>query len=1141
MAKQFGAAVRSRRKTLKWTQKALAAQVGCTDAYISEIENQRKEPGDELRLKIIEVLDLRDLPREVPGEAKVIAMTPAQSAAEGRPALALSFSALGEAQPDLELYRGIVAEALINASLSGWRPEGASSSEPSLGAASLSAAELIGVVGAGLVAQGFFSLPDQGPGEQRRWALLKLPLPEEGSRVLNAPLEKAFYLRRTLPDLAGFGPPPTLEYLPREFFPQRSLSRFELPERVAVLLFPIDDQGDALWDSRPVALEETALMRQGVRSARDMLDWCTLAHQLMSLVLGLHNAGWAHRDLSAHNILVRRAEGFLHDMRLIDFGSATPWGRPCPPFVDTHELWHWHPDRASAWGQEGQRGARRWTPDPRAEDIYALGALLSHLLVGASDRHPQQPDADGPEQRSWRVYRAQQIGDDLRFHIDEGRKHPERLPGALRGDLGRLYPLVHELIERAGDLQVDRLFEMLDAIDRTRTSAQHLLAFEGAPHGALTGDGPIEALLNRIAGRASLEEPERWCEAYTDLDPERIKARIRPLPWIARALGRLDTPLPPEAMDVDQALADCMELVRLGFARYATDTLAALLRLGPTEDPDRDIRMLRVAVGELLLREPDVERARLILGHFDDSEAPERTFIDHIGHRRWWVELFKARLALLEDNPDAAQHALERLPIPDPEHFPRAWIAHLKLETLFALQTRQPLGDLRQRLVMARRWTLSIPESLLTTALLARCDAAQGQLSDALRWINLGLGEAAAREFPVEYGELLALSASLVRDAAESPRRRAALQREGARVESLMAICAELSARAASLFGALGIHRRLQRALLVAGDCARMAGDARAAVEHLCLASANASLGLPTDPDVLKLLAERAELLQDDTDEDPGVRAARAHYDRHGDTELALWGGERLGFEAHNPAQAGLGALLGRLVDRSLPTPPDLILDVGCGVGADARALALRFPEARVVGIDVSPWCIREARKRHPVAPGRLAFHCVPHEALLQGRLSMGTPDLILLRNTLSCVSFRRPFLSALRDLMEPGGILLLLDTVQRHPSAPAPWRRVMAATHTLGLETPRSTQALLRASGFEALDATAEDHSALLRAFLDARLDWFTQARDREARRIHERPGEAERVRSSLEALREALTGPQASLGWIATAARAR
>ena len=153
----------------------------------------------------------------------------------------------------------------------------------------------------------------------------------------------------------------------------------------------------------------------------------------------------------------------------------------------------------------------------------------------------------------------------------------------------------------------------------------------------------------------------------------------------------------------------------------------------------------------------------------------------------------------------------------------------------------------------------------------------------------------------------------------------------------------------------------------------------------------------------------------------------------------------------------------------------------------------------------------------------------------------MGTPDLILLRNTLSCVSFRRPFLSALRDLMEPGGILLLLDTVQRHPSAPAPWRRVMAATHTLGLETPRSTQALLRASGFEALDATAEDHSALLRAFLDARLDWFTQARDREARRIHERPGEAERVRSSLEALREALTGPQASLGWIATAARAR
>ena len=77
MAKHFGTSVRARRKSLKWTQKALAAQVGCTDAYISEIENQRKEPGEELRSKLIEVLDLRDIPTEASDKGKVIALTPA--------------------------------------------------------------------------------------------------------------------------------------------------------------------------------------------------------------------------------------------------------------------------------------------------------------------------------------------------------------------------------------------------------------------------------------------------------------------------------------------------------------------------------------------------------------------------------------------------------------------------------------------------------------------------------------------------------------------------------------------------------------------------------------------------------------------------------------------------------------------------------------------------------------------------------------------------------------------------------------------------------------------------------------------------------------------------------------------------------
>ena len=66
------------------------------------------------------------------------------------------------------------------------------------------------------------------------------------------------------------------------------------------------------------------------------------------------------------------------------------------------------------------------------------------------------------------------------------------------------------------------------------------------------------------------------------------------------------------------------------------------------------------------------------------------------------------------------------------------------------------------------------------------------------------------------------------------------------------------------------------------------------------------------------------------------------------------WEGSRTGGLRLAPMMAALDAL---------PEPPSRVLDVGTGTGAVARAVAERFPEAEVIGADVSVGMIGEARK----------------------------------------------------------------------------------------------------------------------------------------------------------------------------------
>jgi SAM-dependent methyltransferase len=102
---------------------------------------------------------------------------------------------------------------------------------------------------------------------------------------------------------------------------------------------------------------------------------------------------------------------------------------------------------------------------------------------------------------------------------------------------------------------------------------------------------------------------------------------------------------------------------------------------------------------------------------------------------------------------------------------------------------------------------------------------------------------------------------------------------------------------------------------------------------------------------------------------------------------------------------------------------PRAILDLGCGTGRLLRKAALRWPGARLVGIDPAEGMIAQARQRTPGA----AFHLSTAETL---SLPESSFDLAL-----STVSFHHWFDQALAlrqvaKVLRPGGYFVLADPV---------------------------------------------------------------------------------------------------------------
>jgi ubiquinone/menaquinone biosynthesis C-methylase UbiE len=109
-----------------------------------------------------------------------------------------------------------------------------------------------------------------------------------------------------------------------------------------------------------------------------------------------------------------------------------------------------------------------------------------------------------------------------------------------------------------------------------------------------------------------------------------------------------------------------------------------------------------------------------------------------------------------------------------------------------------------------------------------------------------------------------------------------------------------------------------------------------------------------------------------------------------------------------------LGALELALAD--LPAP-QRVLDLGTGTGVVAQSLAERYPEAEVVGIDVSPGMIEEARRALPPELGdRVRFEVGDASEVA---CDDATFDLVTLMNMI-------PFFDELARVTAPGGTVVV-------------------------------------------------------------------------------------------------------------------
>jgi SAM-dependent methyltransferase len=159
------------------------------------------------------------------------------------------------------------------------------------------------------------------------------------------------------------------------------------------------------------------------------------------------------------------------------------------------------------------------------------------------------------------------------------------------------------------------------------------------------------------------------------------------------------------------------------------------------------------------------------------------------------------------------------------------------------------------------------------------------------------------------------------------------------------------------------------------------------------------------------------------------------------DTMASGWD-NRMGPEGLIP----LGAALDTLSD-----PPRRVLDLGTGTGSAARLVAKRFPDAEVVGLDLSPEMIENANELlPPELAGRVRFQVGDASALA---LEDESFDLVVLMNMI-------PFFEELARVTASGGRAVFAFSFGADTPIYVPSETLRARLEPLGFEEFRELAA---------------------------------------------------------------------------------
>lgn len=139
-------------------------------------------------------------------------------------------------------------------------------------------------------------------------------------------------------------------------------------------------------------------------------------------------------------------------------------------------------------------------------------------------------------------------------------------------------------------------------------------------------------------------------------------------------------------------------------------------------------------------------------------------------------------------------------------------------------------------------------------------------------------------------------------------------------------------------------------------------------------------------------------------------------------------------YDAHAALQREVSdRLIGRL--DGLRFKPSTILDLGCGTGYGAQALQQRFPDARVIAMDLALPMLKQTQRRRGWWNGlwRKGFEPVAGDAAALPLID-DSIDLVFSSLMLQWIDEPAPVLANLRRVLKPGGLLLLssfgLDTL---------------------------------------------------------------------------------------------------------------